>query len=458
MVTISKVRIWNIKSIREATIELKPLTIFIGPNASGKSTIIHSIYWLYLKSNENPNFSRSISSSEQELFNVDSYDDLALGRDLNKVWMGVELELQIPPDVKDKLVKMIFDVEWPLLNLRPPELEQLIIGFRLHRNVRRELDYEYHIAVNSLDFSLKCWYDEMRGTYRWYLTGPLKAEEASHLSCTLFSNLYFSSMISSYRKEIPEDEARELKKLERFFEALLFEIKKIFEVFMLSPLRGTIPLKDSARVAERLGARGEGILRALARALLYYDPRVSEELKEMITSWAERFGITKLNMGLDEEGKIRATFRDLDTYVDLAMGSHGQRQLLTMLIQLIITPRNSIIAIEEPEISLHPNAQALLPLLFADVIKRHKKQILVTTHSSILALALSDAIMGSEEYPDIPKLDVSDIAVYHVVRDKEGCAKIEPLKLTKEGYIEGGIPSFVDVEAKLYKRMLERLS
>ncbi|MCD6340903.1 MAG: AAA family ATPase, partial [Desulfurococcales archaeon] len=418
----------------------------------------HSIYWFYLKGSENPSLSNPMSAGERELFNVSSYDDLASGRDLSKVWMGVELELQIRPEIRDKLIKMASDIEWSLLNLEPPELKQLIIGFRLHKNTRRELDYEYHVVVDNLDFSLKCWYDEIKEIYRWALTGPLEAEGTSRLSYSLFNTLYFSSRIFEYRKEIPKSEANELKKLERFFEIILSEMKEAFEVFMLSPLRGTIPLKDSAGVAERLGTRGEGVLRALARALLYYDPRVSEELKEMIISWAERFGITKLNAGLDKEGKIRATFEDLNTYIDIAMGSHGQKQLLIMLIQLVIAPHNSIIAIEEPEISLHPNAQALLPLLFADVIKRHNKQILVTTHSSILALALSDAIMGSDEYPNIPRLSTDEVAVYHVVRDEKGYTKVEPLKLTKEGYIEGGIPSFVDVETKLYKRMLTRLS
>jgi predicted ATPase len=112
--------------------------------------------------------------------------------------------------------------------------------------------------------------------------------------------------------------------------------------------------------------------------------------------------------------------------------------------------------VEEPEISLHAKSQMLIPLLFADLIKKHNKQILATTHSSIIMLALSDAVLGSEEFPDVPKLKVDDIAVYHVERDKDGFTKVEPIKLTKEGYpVE--IPSFVEVEAKLYEKILSRL-
>jgi len=76
----------------------------------------------------------------------------------------------------------------------------------------------------------------------------------------------------------------------------------------------------------------------------------------------------------------------------------------------------------------------------------------VTTHSSIIPLALSDAVCGSEDYPEVPKLSPDDIALYHVVRDEEGFTKTHRIKLTEEGYPEGGIPSFFRVEAKLYDR------
>jgi len=43
MVKILKIKIKNFKSIRNAELELAPLTILIGPPASGKSNILDSI-------------------------------------------------------------------------------------------------------------------------------------------------------------------------------------------------------------------------------------------------------------------------------------------------------------------------------------------------------------------------------------------------------------------------------
>ena len=90
VVLIPRARVYNVKSIKELDMELRPLTIFIGPNASGKSTILQSIYWFYIKTLHNPNLTSEINTVECELFNVREYDDIALNRDLRKVWMGVE--------------------------------------------------------------------------------------------------------------------------------------------------------------------------------------------------------------------------------------------------------------------------------------------------------------------------------------------------------------------------------
>ena len=277
------------------------------------------------------------------------------------------------------------------------------------------------------------------------------------------------SRISEYERYVgkerlellKERRSDELQNVDKFLGDLLKSVRDEIlknNFFILTPLRGSVPLDAEVKIASDVSPFGRGILQALAHAFIYYDPKVRHELSSMLASWAERFGVRDLTAGVDKDGRVRATFEDLKARIDLAMGSHGQRQLLTLLTQLIVAPPHSLVMIEEPEISLHPKAQALLPLLFADVIRKHEKQVIVTTHSSILVLALSDAVMGSDEYPSVPKLSVDDIAVYHVIRDEEGYTRVEPLELTKEGFVKGGIPSFVDVEAKLYGKILSRLS
>ena len=220
-----------------------------------------------------------------------------------------------------------------------------------------------------------------------------------------------------------------------------------------------MPFSANAQTAQYVEPHGENIINVLAYAFTFWDTSVRRELGGMLKKWLERFGLKDVSAGLDnvQQGVLRATYRDLETMLDLCMGSYGCKQLAAMIAQLVVSPKGSVIMIEEPEISLHPNLQALLPLLFADVIKKHEKQVIVTTHSSILTLALSDAVMGNEEYSDVENLSVEDIALYHVIRDKEGYTKVEPLELTEEGYPKSGVPSFVEVEKKLFSKLLERV-
>lgn len=458
-VIITRLRIQNLKCIKNIDIDLKPLTIFVGPSASGKSTILHAIYWFYLKALNNTTLTNEIPSEEKAFFNVSSYDDLALGRDLRRVEMGVELELSVSSHIKKYAEDLAEDVNWERLNLKKPEFSHLTVGFKLHRHEGGSLEYWLHTALDSLDIQIENRYSAVKRAREVTVKGSLEGGIEKSIPHSLLGSYYLTKFFptSKYPKEFVE----EIEKLDIFldeiFKKLREELCKSF--FLLTPLRGAVPLSSKAEEKTRLGINGEGLLEALASVYASYDSRRREELGSLLDTWAKRFGISCLVAGLYGK-ELRATFKDPSSPepIDLAMGSHGQKQLTTLLTQLIIAPPHSSLMVEEPEISAHPNIQALLPLFFAEIIKKHNKQLLVTTHSSILVLALSDAIMGSEDYPDVPRLDVNDVAIYHVVRDKEsGYTKVEPLELTKEGLVKGGVPSFVDVEAKLYGRIMERI-
>lgn len=115
--------------------------------------------------------------------------------------------------------------------------------------------------------------------------------------------------------------------------------------------------------------------------------------------------------------------------------------------------------IEEPEMSMHPGYQTRLSFLFAHALKKGH-QMIVTTHSSYLVLALGIAIQGEKLTPEkygVPeereiKLEQKDVLVYQIERDKEG-VKLERLEFGEDNFIKTGIPTFVDVERELFERI-----
>ena len=130
------------------------------------------------------------------------------------------------------------------------------------------------------------------------------------------------------------------------------------------------------------------------------------------------------------------------TSLSVEYAGFGSQQLLPVIAQLFSAPRGSLIMVEEPEISLHPEAQVELIKMFGDAI-HHGQQLLITTHSETLLLALP-------RLAAFDKLTPADVAVYHLSRDEAG-AHAAPLQLEDTWYIRDWVPSFAEVESQLIK-------
>lgn len=74
-------------------------------------------------------------------------------------------------------------------------------------------------------------------------------------------------------------------------------------------------------------------------------------------------------------------------YSEANMGS-GEARLYALVTHIEAVPEKSLLLIEEPETALHPSAQFELGRYLVEVAKRRGLQVLVTTHSEYLLLAL----------------------------------------------------------------------
>ena len=459
---IEGIKIGNFRCLEKIEIDLKPLTIFLGPNGGGKSSILYALYWFYLKSLHNPSLRSSCGVEEKKELGIESYSDLVLGRELRKNWMEIVLRFNL----QDMRIADLDSVDWNIFGIeKKPQLRNFEYGFGIKSNVKNELDYRIYLNLDGLEFEVKQVYDEREGRNKLFTSSSVKicgkdeVEIGGIYDHGLLSDIYLQYKWESVAKESKDKgekiEERELEKIEelekidrllvRIFDVIKEYLKDKF--FFVRSTRGIIPLDSTARTEKFVGS-GENVLSVLAQIYASADLSVREELGELMSKWADKFGLHKLVAGL-EKNIIRARYRDLGQ-LDLALSSYGQRQLVTFLAQLIVSPKGSFIMIEEPEMSLHPEAQMELPILFGEIIKKHGKRIVITTHSSIIPLALSDAIIEGLLKPH-------EIAIYHVERDEKGYSRIKRIELTEEGYPRGGIPSFAKVEAELYETMMERL-
>ena len=454
---IEGIKIRNFRCLEKIEIDLKPLTILLGPNGGGKSSILYALHWFYLKSLHNPSLTSSCGVEEREKLGIESYSDLALGRELRKNWMEIVLRFNL----QEERIADLDSVDWNIFGIEKPQLRNFEYGFGIKSNARNTLDYRIYLSIDGLEFEVEQVYNEQEDRHKLFtgssvkICGENKVEIEGIYDHYVLSDIYLKSKWEGVAKDTEKIEKRELKKigelvkidrlLVRIFDVIKEYLKDKF--FFVRSTRGIIPLDSAARTEKFVGS-GENVLNVLAQIYAGADLSVREELGELMSKWADKFGLHKLVAGL-EKNIIRARYRDLGQ-LDLALSSYGQRQLVTFLAQLIVSPKGSFIMIEEPEMSLHPEAQMELPILFGEIIKKHGKRIVITTHSSIIPLALSDAIEEGYLEPD-------EVAIYHVERDEKGYSRIKRIELTKEGYPKGGIPSFAKVEAELYEKMMERL-
>lgn len=240
-------------------------------------------------------------------------------------------------------------------------------------------------------------------------------------------------------------------------------IKQMQGVYYLTPQRGNIPwITDTSQTGTPawVGSKGEHTLEILS-LLMKPENRERWLPYEILL---ERLGVKGAWSGWKEKSILYSNYIDpfLESSHKIPSLGFGSKQLLPVIVQLAYASPGSVILVEEPETSLHPDYQTLLPILFANAVLEGK-QVIVTTHSSYFPLSLYQVLEGvvlRRQTAEGKKtfriqLNVDDVAVYHIHRDKKGLTKAQQLELDKDGLKEG-IPSFIEVERKILGRYIGR--
>ncbi|MEQ3702102.1 DUF3696 domain-containing protein [Thalassolituus sp.] len=106
----------------------------------------------------------------------------------------------------------------------------------------------------------------------------------------------------------------------------------------------------------------------------------------------------------------------------------GVSQVLPVIVAALFAEPGHIVLIEEPESHLHPLAQSELAELLSQVSRERKVQFIVETHSEHLFRRLQ-TLMAKEA------IDASDVAMYFVERDGK-TAQMRPLALDEFGRVK----------------------
>ena len=435
----------NFKSIRKLEgLKLKPLTLLTGKNSSGKSNIMEAIYFFGQASRlqENPDirqFDFNTVFQQGEIRYPRTLENYIVFKKNAELIINFEINIKIDKH-ESNIIKSILDdlIKYSFLPRFVIENKIQTIGYSYAFNIDRTffsqkifIDNHKLFEVSEIDRQTpKLTYPNLKV----YLSGSPR----NILQQNVFIPSGGSSDIVEVLQKLPPEIIRILK-------------EKTKRIYFISGERGKIGAEKNLRERKDrytptwIGHNSQYLIEILSDCFT-----IKPEKSRKIKKWADKFQLMDVRAGYRVKNILESNFRDDLLNVDLNsnLAGLGARQLLSIITQIFYSEPDDVIMIEEPEISLHPENQVLLHELFADAISEGK-QIICSTHSPFFVLALSKIVKKK-------LLKVEDIAVYHVKKTKKGTEAIE-LQLNKNGFIDGGVQSFMKVEAELFQDWSESL-
>ncbi len=363
---LNKISFKNYKLFKEKqTLKLKPITILIGKNNSGKSAVLKLM--TLIEGALGGKSDNVFELKNDDVSSGDKYKDLIYG----KFGRAIELELHQEDIVNEKVdilnveVSVDIDANIPVLEnwslkefLKNDELEELLNFQRINKtNYFNEVDDKEYLC-------------EFIGIY----LANYFYKEKPDSSGTIYKIPFFKTdFIGSIRENSKQD-------------------------YRLNPVNA------------KSHPDGRYLYDFLIRDYLTTDKKYFSKISEWIKT---KFQGWELYIDVDSE-PYHIELRKGKLYVNLTETGMGIGQSLPLITRAYKPcDEETLIIIEEPESHLHPFAHAQLAQLFAESIKEDKnKKYLIETHSQNFILRLRRLV--AEGY-----LNENDLGIYYVEFDEE---------------------------------------
>ena len=182
----------------------------------------------------------------------------------------------------------------------------------------------------------------------------------------------------------------------------------------------------------------------LATNLVYSAPM------ERLSALVEKVTGTGLSTKMVPGRKVEIKSLASTGAVNIVAEGFGTNALVQVLMQLVTAMKGATVLIEEPEIHLHPKAQADLAEVLADTAKAEDKQIIMTTHSEYVAGRLLTLVAEG-------KLTTDELAIYAFEKDEKGECSATEIEVTERGQVKGGLTGFHEAARDEMRRYADGL-
>ncbi len=352
------------------TIELAPVTIIIGKNSSGKSSILKLLPML------ETSFSGLLKKTAINFYN----DGIVLGSSFSDIaYNGNSLGLSFRVEFESGLI-----IDVSLLSLKA----------------------ESDVIINKYEASFQ-------GRKRLL---KLKKQEDTYIYiCEETGKKYSTGSFTGFIN------AKVLEELE-YPMSLWYGAVKVDYIgpFRKSPMRSYV--FRGMESYEKVGIDGSAAYDILYNSL---------ELQEQVSAWySQNFNGSEVDLKSLDKGiyQVRMKKENSSFFVNIADEGQGMSQVLPIVVRCLMPDNNAIIAIEQPELHLHPAAHLNLARLFANTAKTLNHRYLIETHSENILLGIRDAVVDRKN-----PLTEDDVLIYFVDEDEDGSAFLRKIRINSEG-------------------------
>lgn len=408
----------NFRSLEDVTLEVAPLTVVYGPNGSGKSSLIYGL--LTLK-----NF---LSNPAQNMPSLFSYPYMTLGglqevvhRHLLEkqvsLSFGVSNSRELSPSFTLTLhetggaVGLSFEdsglrEDWRINHW--PSLLRMEIAIPYQANQQVEERFVVHTRPapeTQRDYDLP----SAMGTLTW--NGSVIGARLNS-DAPMFSDIVTKLLV---RANLATELARQtgFVPLRRGFSR---------PTYGLTPMTPAMAGEDE--VASSLASPSDRFVQYDISK--YVEKIAGRRIQTQVQIGTASFAIDSVPIGRGVPASI-------------VNEGFGINQLVYMLT-VCLHSRFKIVAIEEPEIHLHPSMVRELALAMAEISKERDRRLIVSTHSETFVVALLSQIAAG-------KISVDDVS-FVLAENLNGSTVLDPQKANRSGQIEGGLRAFMASEAK----------
>lgn len=379
-------------------IKMSPITLFFGTNSSGKSSIGQFLMMLKQTVESSDPGVIFFTGNEKSAVELGSYKEMVFQRDTkNKIAFAYDWDFETQLEFKDPNSKKSFYKGKNLSFSAEISLEDQSKQATNVENFTYTLEEGLSISMERADkrrddykVSAKG-YNLLRNPGRaWSFKAPYK----------FFT---FPAEVVAYHQNAD------------FVQELNLQHEKLFRsIYYLGPLRtkasriytwtGDRPPSvgniGENTVAAILAATNRKIGLGYKKPIKNFEAIIAEKLEQL--KLIDEFKVATIAEGRQQyDVKVRS--RGSEDFVDLPDVGFGVSQVLPVLVQCFYAPANSIIIMEQPEIHLHPSAQAALADVMIDVInskengKDRNIQLIIETHSEHFLRRLQRRIAEDED-------------------------------------------------------------